>query len=44
MFVDVEHALDPSYAAAVGVNTEELLVSQPASGEEALDIADTFVR
>ncbi len=43
MFVDVEHALDPSYAKAVGVNIDDLFVSQPGSGEEALEITDTFV-
>ncbi len=44
MFVDVEHALDPSYSKAIGVNMETLYVSQPGSGEEALEIADTMVR
>ena len=39
-FVDVEHALDPKYAAAVGVNVDDLLVSQPNSGEEALEIME----
>lgn len=43
-FVDVEHALDPSYARRLGVNMEELLVSQPSSGEEALRIVETLVR
>lgn len=43
-FVDAEHALDPSYAAALGVNIESLLVSQPDSGEMALDIVDQLVR
>ena len=43
-FVDAEHALDPRYAAALGVNLEELLVSQPDNGEQALEIADTLVR
>jgi hypothetical protein len=43
MFVDVEHALDPSYSKAIGVNMETLYVSQPGSGEEALEIADTMV-
>ena len=44
VFVDVEHALDPSYARKLGLNVEDLLLSQPDSGEEALDIIDTFVR
>ena len=43
-FVDVEHALDPEYAKALGVNTEELLVSQPDTGEQALEITETLVR
>lgn len=43
-FVDVEHALDPQYAKKLGVNLEELLVSQPSSGEEALRIVETLVR
>ena len=43
-FVDAEHALDPSYAKKSGVNVEDLLVSQPDSGEQALEIADTLVR
>lgn len=43
-FVDVEHALDPEYAKRLGVNIEELLVSQPNSGEEALRIVETLVR
>lgn len=43
-FVDAEHALDPSYAEALGVNVDELLVSQPDSGEMALDIVDQLVR
>jgi len=43
-FVDVEHALDPTYARQLGVNMEELLVSQPSSGEEALRIVETLVR
>jgi recombination protein RecA len=43
-FVDVEHALDPEYARRLGVNIEELLVSQPNSGEEALRIVETLVR
>ncbi|MEM9398587.1 MAG: recombinase RecA [Verrucomicrobiota bacterium] len=43
-FIDVEHALDPQYARKLGVNMEELLVSQPNSGEEALGIAETLIR
>ncbi len=43
-FVDAEHAMDASYAKRIGVNIDELLVSQPASGEEALNIAETLVR
>ena len=43
-FIDAEHALDPVYAKALGVNVDELLVSQPDSGEEALDIAEALVR
>ncbi len=43
-FVDAEHALDPSYARKLGVNLEELLISQPDTGEQALEIADTLVR
>lgn len=43
-FVDAEHALDPSYAKKLGVNLEELLISQPDNGEQALEIADTLVR
>ncbi|MGE3230577.1 MAG: recombinase RecA [Hyphomicrobium sp.] len=43
-FVDAEHALDPSYAVKLGVNIEELLISQPDAGEQALEIADTLVR
>jgi len=43
-FVDVEHALDPQYAKKLGVNLDELLVSQPSSGEEALRIVETLVR
>jgi recombination protein RecA len=43
-FVDAEHAMDPGYAKRIGVNIDELLVSQPASGEEALNIAETLVR
>ncbi len=43
-FVDAEHALDPSYARKLGVNVDELLISQPDTGEQALEIADTLVR
>ncbi|MCD6521546.1 recombinase RecA [Candidatus Calescamantes bacterium] len=43
-FIDAEHALDPRYARNVGVNLEDLLVSQPDSGEQALEIAETLVR
>ncbi len=43
-FIDAEHALDPDYAGKLGVNTDELLVSQPDNGEQALEIADTLVR
>src|SRR5436309_1758547 len=43
-FVDAEHALDPTYARALGVNIDELLVSQPDSGEQALEISDLLVR
>lgn len=43
-FIDVEHALDPVYAQALGVNIENLLVSQPDSGEQALEIAEALIR
>ncbi|MGI8775543.1 MAG: recombinase RecA [Actinomycetota bacterium] len=43
-FIDAEHALDPSYAKAVGVDIDNLLVSQPDTGEQGLEIADTLVR
>ncbi len=43
-FVDAEHALDPSYAQRLGVNLDDLLVSQPDTGEQALEITDTLVR
>ncbi len=43
-FVDAEHALDPVYAQKLGVNTEDLLISQPDTGEQALEIADMLVR
>jgi recombination protein RecA len=43
-FIDAEHALDPDYAKALGVDTDQLLVSQPDTGEQALEIADTLIR
>ncbi|HNW29339.1 MAG TPA: recombinase RecA, partial [Spirochaetota bacterium] len=43
-FIDAEHALDPTYAAKLGVKTDELLVSQPDTGEEALEIVEALVR
>jgi recombination protein RecA len=43
-FIDVEHALDPGYARKLGVNVDDLLVSQPSSGEEALRICETLIR
>jgi len=43
-FIDAEHALDPTYAGKLGVNIHELLISQPDTGEQALEIADTLVR
>src|SRR5699024_2490971 len=43
-FIDAEHALDPHYARALGVNIEELLLSQPDTGEQALEIAEALVR
>jgi recombination protein RecA len=43
-FIDAEHALDPTYAKKLGVNVEDLLISQPDAGEQALEIADTLVR
>src|SRR5215469_11512283 len=43
-YIDAEHALDVSYARRLGVNTDELLISQPDSGEQALDIAEILVR
>jgi recombination protein RecA len=43
-FIDAEHALDPSYAKKLGVNIDDLLISQPDAGEQALEIADTLVR
>jgi len=43
-FIDAEHALDPSYAKAIGVDVDELLISQPDTGEQALEIADMLIR
>src|ERR1019366_1007473 len=43
-FIDAEHALDPPYAARIGVRTEELLISQPDTGEQALEIVEVLVR
>ena len=43
-FIDAEHALDPVYAKALGVKTDELLISQPDTGEQALEIADTLIK
>lgn len=43
-YIDAEHALDPSYAAKIGVNVDELMLSQPSSGEEALNIAEMLAR
>src|SRR5579872_3317511 len=43
-YIDAEHALDPSYAAKIGVNIDELMISQPSSGEEALNIAEMLAR
>ncbi len=43
-FIDVEHALDPSYASKLGVNLDDLLISQPDTGEQALEIAEALVR
>ncbi|CAB1276308.1 recombinase RecA [Candidatus Nitrosacidococcus tergens] len=43
-FIDAEHALDPQYARQLGVNVDDLLISQPDTGEQALEIADMFVR
>ncbi len=43
-FIDAEHALDPGYAGKLGVNIDDLLISQPDAGEQALEIADTLVR
>lgn len=44
VFVDAEHALDPSLARAIGVNTQDLLLSQPDCGEQALSLVDTLIR
>jgi len=43
-YIDAEHAMDPVYAAAIGVNVDDLLISQPDTGEQALEIADTLIR
>lgn len=43
-FVDAEHALDPTYAEKIGINVKEMLISQPDSGEQALEIVETLVR
>ncbi len=43
-FIDAEHALDPNYAKKLGINTDELLISQPDTGEQALEIAETLIR
>ena len=43
-YIDAEHALDPVYARHLGVNVDELILSQPDTGEQALEIADTLVR
>ncbi|HSW73360.1 MAG TPA: DNA recombination/repair protein RecA, partial [Chlamydiales bacterium] len=43
-YIDAEHALDPSYAAKIGVNLDDLMISQPDSGEEALNIAEMLTR
>jgi len=43
-YIDAEHAMDPAYAAAIGVNVDELLISQPDTGEQGLEIADMLVR
>ena len=43
-YIDAEHAMDPVYAAAIGVDIDELLISQPDTGEQALEIADTLIR
>ena len=43
-FIDAEHALDPTYASGVGINTDDLIISQPDYGEQALDIVEMFIR
>src|SRR5438067_3190787 len=43
-YIDAEHAMDPVYARAIGVNVDDLLISQPDTGEQALEIADTLIR
>jgi recombination protein RecA len=43
-FIDAEHALNPQWAAKLGVNTDELLISQPDSGEQALEIVDSLIK
>src|SRR5437870_8842604 len=43
-YIDAEHAVDPVYAKAIGVNVDDLLISQPDTGEQALEIADTLIR
>lgn len=43
-FIDAEHAFDPKYAKALGINTDELLISQPDNGEQALEITETLIR
>src|SRR5205085_5371436 len=43
-YIDAEHAMDPAYAAAIGVDIDELLISQPDTGEQALEIVDTLIR
>ncbi|GIU85455.1 MAG: protein RecA [Acidimicrobiales bacterium] len=43
-FIDAEHALDPVYASAIGIDVDELLISQPDTGEQALEITDTLIR
>ena len=43
-YIDAEHALDPAYATKIGVNIDDLLISQPDSGEEAFNIAETLAR
>ncbi|EDP74138.1 recombinase A, partial [Hydrogenivirga sp. 128-5-R1-1] len=44
VFIDAEHAFDPKYAKAIGVNLEDLIISQPDYGEQALEIAETLIR